>query len=34
MKELKNADVDERELDRVEAIILSMTPVERARPAD
>jgi signal recognition particle subunit SRP54 len=32
MKELKNADVDERELDRVEAIILSMTPEERANP--
>ena len=33
MKQLKNADVDERELDRVEAIILSMTPGERANPA-
>jgi signal recognition particle subunit SRP54 len=33
MKELKNADVDEGELDRVEAIILSMTPIERAAPA-
>ena len=32
MKQLKNADVDERELDRVEAIILSMTPRERANP--
>jgi len=32
MKELKNADVDEGELDRVEAIILSMTPAERADP--
>jgi signal recognition particle subunit SRP54 len=32
MKELKNADVDERELDRVQAIILSMTPQERANP--
>ena len=32
MKQLKNADVDERELDRVEAIILSMTPKERAHP--
>jgi signal recognition particle subunit SRP54 len=32
MKELKNADVDERELDRLEAIILSMTPAERADP--
>jgi signal recognition particle subunit SRP54 len=33
MKQLKNADIDERELDRVEAIILSMTPEERANPA-
>jgi len=32
MKQLKNADVDEGELDRVEAIILSMTPEERANP--
>jgi signal recognition particle subunit SRP54 len=32
MKQLKNADVDESELDRVEAIILSMTPAERANP--
>jgi signal recognition particle subunit SRP54 len=32
MKQLKNADLDERELDRVEAIILSMTPKERANP--
>jgi signal recognition particle subunit SRP54 len=32
MKQLKNADVDEKELDRVEAIILSMTPKERANP--
>jgi signal recognition particle subunit SRP54 len=32
MKQLKNADVDEGELDRVEAIILSMTPEERAYP--
>ena len=32
MKQLKNADVDESELDRVEAIILSMTPQERANP--
>jgi len=32
MKQLKNADVDEAELDRVEAIILSMTPEERANP--
>ncbi len=33
MKQLKNADVDEGELDRVEAIILSMTPGERADPS-
>jgi signal recognition particle subunit SRP54 len=32
LKQLKNADLDERELDRVEAIILSMTPEERAHP--
>jgi signal recognition particle subunit SRP54 len=32
MKQLRGADVDEGELDRVEAIILSMTPLERARP--
>jgi signal recognition particle subunit SRP54 len=32
MKQLKNADIDEGELDRVEAIILSMTPQERANP--
>jgi signal recognition particle subunit SRP54 len=32
LKQLKNADVDERELDRVEAIILSMTPRERSNP--
>jgi signal recognition particle subunit SRP54 len=30
--QLQNMDVDERELDRVQAIILSMTPAERARP--
>jgi signal recognition particle subunit SRP54 len=33
MKQLKNAEVDESELDRVEAIILSMTPEERANPS-
>jgi signal recognition particle subunit SRP54 len=33
MKQLKNAEIDEGELDRVEAIILSMTPEERANPA-
>jgi signal recognition particle subunit SRP54 len=32
MKQLKNAKFDERELDRLEAIVLSMTPSERARP--
>jgi len=32
MKQLKNADIDEKELDRVEAIILSMTPQERINP--
>jgi signal recognition particle subunit SRP54 len=30
--QLKGVDVDERELKRVEAIVLSMTPDERARP--
>jgi signal recognition particle subunit SRP54 len=30
--QLQNMKVDERELDRVQAIILSMTPSERARP--
>jgi len=29
---LKNLKVDERELDRIEAIVLSMTPLERRRP--
>ena len=33
MKGLKGAEVDEGELDQVEAIILSMTPLERANPA-
>ncbi len=32
MKELKNANLDDRELDRLEAIILSMTAEERANP--
>ncbi len=32
MKQLKQANIDERELDRTEAIILSMTPAERADP--
>jgi signal recognition particle subunit SRP54 len=31
-KELKNADIDERELAKVEAIIRSMTPYERRKP--
>jgi signal recognition particle subunit SRP54 len=31
-QQLQNMKVDERELDRVQAIILSMTPSERARP--
>jgi signal recognition particle subunit SRP54 len=30
--QLRNMDVDERELDRLQAIILSMTPQERRRP--
>ena len=33
MKQLKGAEVDEGELDRVEAIILSMTPEERVNPS-
>ncbi|MEK6277177.1 MAG: signal recognition particle protein [Actinomycetota bacterium] len=33
LKGMKDVDVDERELDRLEAIILSMTPEERANPA-
>jgi len=32
LKQLKSADMDEQELDRLEAIILSMTPEERSRP--
>jgi signal recognition particle subunit SRP54 len=32
LKQLKDEDVDERQLDRVEAIILSMTPTERRKP--
>jgi signal recognition particle subunit SRP54 len=31
-QQLKDVDVDERELKRVEAIVLSMTPYERAHP--
>ena len=30
--QLQNMKVDERELDRIQAIILSMTPEERRRP--
>jgi signal recognition particle subunit SRP54 len=30
--QMQNVKVDERELDRIEAIILSMTPLERRRP--
>jgi signal recognition particle subunit SRP54 len=33
MKQLKQANIDERELDRTEAIVLSMTPAERADPS-
>jgi signal recognition particle subunit SRP54 len=29
---MKNVKIDERELDRIEAIVLSMTPLERRRP--
>ncbi|HLM31319.1 MAG TPA: signal recognition particle protein [Solirubrobacterales bacterium] len=32
MKQLRQVDMDDRELDRLEAIILSMTPAERANP--
>ncbi len=32
MKQLRGAKMDEAELDRIEAIILSMTPAERTRP--
>jgi signal recognition particle subunit SRP54 len=32
MKQLRNVNMDDRELDRLEAIILSMTPHERAHP--
>jgi signal recognition particle subunit SRP54 len=32
MKQLRGVKMDDRELDRLEAIILSMTPAERARP--
>jgi signal recognition particle subunit SRP54 len=32
MKQLRQVNMDERELDRLEAIILAMTPAERANP--
>ena len=32
MKELKNAQIDERQMDRIEAIVFSMTPEERRHP--
>ena len=32
-KELKNAEIDEGEIDRIEAIICSMTPAERRDPS-
>jgi signal recognition particle subunit SRP54 len=32
-KELKNQELDEDEIDRVEAIICSMTPAERREPS-
>ncbi|MBE6767440.1 MAG: signal recognition particle protein [Ruminococcaceae bacterium] len=31
-KQLRDVEIDERQFDRVEAIILSMTPAERAKP--
>ena len=32
MSQLKDVDIDEKAMDRVEAIILSMTPKERSNP--
>jgi signal recognition particle subunit SRP54 len=32
MKQLRNVQVDDKQLDRIEAIVLSMTPAERRRP--
>jgi signal recognition particle subunit SRP54 len=32
-KEVKNQEIDDREIGRIEAIIRSMTPMERANPA-
>ena len=31
-KKIKDADIDDRQLDKTKAIILSMTPQERAKP--
>ncbi len=31
-KQLRDVDIDDRQIDRLEAIILSMTPAERAKP--
>ena len=31
-KQLRNVEIDDRQIDRIEAIILSMTPAERAKP--
>ena len=33
MSQIKDVDIDEKAMDRVEAIILSMTPKERSNPA-
>src|SRR5205814_9444050 len=32
MRQLRDVQMDERELDRIEAIVLSMTPAERSQP--
>jgi signal recognition particle subunit SRP54 len=32
MRQFRDLQMDERELDRIEAIVLSMTPAERAQP--
>jgi signal recognition particle subunit SRP54 len=32
-KEIKNAEIDDREINRIEAIICSMTPAERREPS-
>ena len=31
-KQLKDVEIDDRQIDRIEAIILSMTPAEREKP--